>query len=610
MSSDRFILGISAHYHDSAVTLLRNGKIEFAGQEERFTRVKHDSRFPINAVNAALEFARISVEDLEAVAYYEDPKLKSNRITTSYLNNFPNNANQFLNALSGPVSSRRRVKRQIREILNFHGKVYFGEHHRSHASSAFFPSNFEEAAVLTMDGVGEWATSTISVGSGNQLTKLAEIKFPNSLGLLYSAFTQYCGFKVNSGEYKLMGLAPYGEPKYLQLIKSKLAHHDGQGSITLQMKYFDFELGKNMINQKFENLFAEKMASPEESTKQFYMDIASSIQAFTDEVVLGAAQYAQKLTRSRNLCLAGGVALNCVSNGKIYDEGIFENIWIQPAAGDAGGSLGAAFDYWHQVLGQPRDIDLINHVQKGSYLGKYYSDAEVSECLSKQGAVSVYYSNRVELRHKVTDLIAAGKVIGWFQGRSEFGPRALGNRSILGDPRSDTTQSTMNLKIKFRESFRPFAPAVLANQVSDWFEVPKNYRSPFMLLVAQVADKRLLNVKKESETGLDLLKLRRSEVPAITHVDNSARIQTVDEISNPEFHLLLEEFFQRTGVPILVNTSFNVRGEPIVETPLDAYRCFMRTDLDFLCIGNYLLEKSNQPKFVENVDWRKALELD
>ena len=610
MSTDRYILGISAHYHDSAATLIKNGVIEFAAQEERFTRVKNDFRFPINAVTAALEYAQIDIHEVEAVAYYESPKLKYQRILHSYARNFPKSMNQFLNSLVKPSVSSKGLKREIRNKLGFTGPIYFGNHHKSHAASAFFPSNFDDAAILTMDGVGEWTTSSVSIGKGNKIIKLAETRFPHSLGLLYSAFTQFCGFKVNSGEYKLMGLAPYGEPKYLDTIKSKIASHDGWGSIHLEMQFFDFEFGKSMINESFETLMGARSAKPEESTQKFYMDIAASIQAFTDEVVLGAAGYAKELTGNKRLCLAGGVALNCVSNGNIVDSGLFDEIWVQPAAGDAGGSLGVAFEYWHQVLEQPRIPDSANPIQKGSYLGREFSDREIFDSLLSFGATSEHYPDQNGLFERVAKLISEGKVIGWFQGRSEFGPRALGNRSILGDPRSDSTQSKMNLKIKFRESFRPFAPAILLHRVNEWFEVPMKYSSPYMLLVAKVKGDKLLEVNKENVAGLDLLGLRRSEVPAITHVDNSARIQTVDARTNPKFYLLIEKFFELTNVPILVNTSFNVRGEPIVETPKDAYKCFMRTDLDYLCIGSFLLEKSNQPDFIEKTNWREAFKLD
>ena len=610
MRRDRYILGISAHYHDSAVTLLKNGLIEFAAQEERFTRVKHDSRFPINAVAAALDFAQIEIEEIERVAYYEDPGMRYERVLDSYSRNFPKSISDYLKALSKSAVSKRRLTGEIRRELDYLGQIYFGDHHRSHASSAFFPSNFEESAILTMDGVGEWATSSISIGKGNRIIKLAETRYPNSLGLLYSAFTQYCGFKVNSGEYKLMGLAPYGEPKYLETISSKLAYHDGRGAIKLDMNYFAFDFGKNMINPEFEELFGARAASSDESTQQFYMDIAASIQAFTDDVVLGAARHAREITESSKLCLAGGVALNCVSNGKIVDAGIFDEIWIQPAAGDAGGSLGVAFDLWHQALNMPRLLKPDSPLQRGSYLGKDYSEAEISDTLSSYGAKFTQYSDKHQLHKKVAQLIAEEKVVGWFQGRAEFGPRALGNRSILGDPRSENTQSVMNLKIKFRESFRPFAPAVLKNKVSDWFNVGHDYESPYMLLVAKVATKQLLGVKSDSHKGLELLKLKRSKVPAITHVDNSARIQTVDQKVNPDFYGLIEEFCNLTDVPILVNTSFNVRGEPIVETPADAYKCFMRTDLDYLCIGSFLLDKKSQPNFVEKIDWKGIFELD
>lgn len=611
MRNDHYIMGVSAYYHDSAVALIHNGDIVFAAQEERFSRIKHDSRFPINAFQAALKYAGISIGDITTVAYFEDPSLKANRIFNTYVDKFPQGADQIISAFQSVAISKKRIKGDLNRFMAYKGHVHFGNHHRSHAASAFFPSDLSEAAILTMDGTGEWSTSTISKGSGNSIELLAEKRFPHSLGLLYSAFTKYCGFKVNSGEYKLMGLAPYGEPRFLDLIRDNLAYHDGQGSIKLDMSYFDFELGVKMTNSKFDNLFGRKSATPEDSTQQFYMDIAASIQEFTEEVVVSAARYAKDLTNSKNLCLAGGVALNCVANGKIHEAGIFEKIWIQPAAGDAGGALGAALSYWYEELGQSREIVIGNGgSQKGSYLGVEYTNQEIEESLKKLGAKFERFSDKASLITRVAEFISEEKVIGWFQGRSEYGPRALGNRSILGDPRSDETQTKMNLKIKFRESFRPFAPAVMVDKVAQWFEVSESYESPYMLMVAKVAKEKLTNIDTSSAFGLEKLKLRRSQIPAITHVDNSARIQTVDSSANQDFYELIGEFEKITGVPVLVNTSFNVRGEPIVETPTDAYVCFMRTDIDFLCIGSFLLYKSDQPKFTETKDWRNVFELD
>jgi len=611
MASKLYILGVSAYYHDSAVALIENGEVVFAAQEERFSRVKHDSRFPTNAFWAALNYVGITPDELSAVAYFEDPKLKANRIFHTYIDNFPRGTNQFISAFQSTAVSRKRIRYDLRKLVGFNGDVHFGNHHKSHAASAFYPSGLAESAILTMDGTGEWSTSTISKGDGNRIELLAEKQFPHSLGLLYSSFTKYCGFKVNSGEYKLMGLAPYGEPKYLNLIRNHLAIHDGKGSIRLNMNYFDFELGIRMFNSKFESLFGRTAATSEESTQQFYMDVAASIQEFTEEVVVGAARYASEITGSRNLCMAGGVALNCVANGKILEAGIFDKIWIQPAAGDAGGALGAALSYWYEVLENSRLTGFNkSDSQKGSYLGLEYFEDEIKRALDEIGAKYEYIEDSSELISKVAELISEEKVVGWFQGRSEYGPRALGNRSILGDPRSDETQSKMNLKIKFRESFRPFAPAVMLDKTNQWFDVQDSFESPYMLLVAKVASKKLLNIDHSVAVGLEKLKLRRSELPAITHVDNSARIQTVDSNVNPRFYDLLSAFEKKTGVPVLVNTSFNVRGEPIVESPKDAYLCFMRTDIDFLCVGNFLLKKTEQNEFTETVDWRNVFELD
>jgi carbamoyltransferase len=611
LRNDSYILGISAFYHDSAVALLKNGEIVFAAQEERFTRVKHDASFPKHAFSSALDFANIIPSNLYAITYFEDPKLKSTRVLSSYLKYFPRGLNKFANVMSGVPISQKKIANHIKILAEFSGDIHFGNHHLSHAASAFYPSPFSDAAILTMDGIGEWATGSISHGQQNKILLRAEKRFPHSLGLLYSAFTKYCGFKVNSGEYKLMGLAPYGQPKFITLIKDHLAMHDGFGSIKLDMEYFDFELGNRMFNEKFENLFGSKAATPEQSTDQFFMDVAASIQLFTEEVMIGAAVFAKKLTGSKNLCLAGGVALNCVANGKILEREIFDNIWIQPAAGDAGGALGSALSFWYQNLSKPRIMSSANlDSQKGSFLGKFYNDLEIESTLNEYRATYTHYENKELLIKKVAELIAQEQVVGWHQGRSEFGPRALGSRSILGDPRSIETQSTMNIKIKFRESFRPFAPAVLNTKVSEWFNIKDKTSSPYMLLVAKVLSKHLINHDTSNLKGIEILKVKRSTIPAVTHVDNSARIQSVHKETNEDFFNLIREFDKITGVPLVVNTSFNVRGEPIVESPRDAFICFMRSNIDYLCIGNYLLAKIDQTKFEEKLNWREVFELD
>lgn len=611
MKNDTYVLGISAFYHDSAVALLKNGDILFAAQEERFSRIKHDARFPCQAFDAALDFAGITPSGLFAITYFEDPKLKFTRVISSYLKYFPKGLYKFADVMNSVPINQRKIENQIQALTGFSGKIHFGNHHLSHAASAFYPSPFSDAAIITMDGIGEWATGSISYGQKNEIVLKAEKRFPHSLGLLYSAFTKYCGFKVNSGEYKLMGLAPYGQPKFISLIKENLATHDGLGSIELNMAYFDFELGSRMFNEKFENLFGSKAATPEQSTDQFFMDIAASIQLFTEEVMIGAAFFAKDLTGSKNLCLAGGVALNCVANGKILEKDIFDNIWIQPAAGDAGGALGSALNFWHKDLSKPRVVSYSNlDSQKGSFLGKFYNDEAIENDLKEFNAVYTHYDNRDLLIKEVAKLISQENVVGWHQGRSEFGPRALGSRSILGDPRSEETQSTMNIKIKFRESFRPFAPAVLENKVSEWFNLKPTTPSPYMLLVAKVSDKHLLDHDAANLKGIEILKVKRSTIPAVTHVDNSARIQSVYKETNRDFFMLITEFEKITGFPLVVNTSFNVRGEPIVESPRDAFICFMRSNIDFLCIGNFLLAKKDQTTFEEKINWREVFKLD
>jgi carbamoyltransferase len=607
-----YILGVSCFYHDSAVTLINGGEIVFAAQEERFSRIKHDSSFPKRAIEAALDFAKIDSSDLKAVTYYEDPNLKSARVVSTIAKYFPRSANAFVHTASQGLWRRKLVEDLIRDELNFEGSVIFGNHHLSHAASAFFPSSFETSAILTMDGTGEWATSTISLGRENKIELLREQRFPDSLGLLYSSFTKYCGFKVNSGEYKLMGLAPYGSPIYVNKILDNMVSDHKDGSLSLNMKYFDFPLGEQMINKNFEELFGHKTATAEESTNQFYMDMASSIQQITENIVVSAAKFAREITGSKNLCLAGGVALNCVANGRIIDENIFENIWIQPAAGDAGGSLGSALNYWYQNLGNIRDISNIEYdSQSGSYLGTEYSDKEIEKILLSSGA-KFEKLDESEMVSKVSQIISEGKVVGWFQGRMEFGPRALGARSILGDARSPQMQSKMNLKIKFRESFRPFAPSILESEIAKWFKIPErmNYSSPYMLQVAGLKEQRRIEIVDNGEKGIEKLRLERSEVPAVTHVDYSARLQSVNGKFNQLYFKLISSFFSKTNVPIIVNTSFNVRGEPIVESPKDAYLCFMRTEMDFLSIGSYLLRKSDQPKLAGDNDWREQYALD
>ena len=569
MNNDNYIIGISAFYHDSAVALLKNGEILFAAQEERFSRIKHDASFPVHAFNAALDFAGITPSDLDAITYFEDPKLKYTRVIGSYLRYFPKGINRFADVISGVPINQKKVANQINISTGFLGRIHFGNHHLSHAASAFFPSPFSDSAILTMDGIGEWATGSISHGQQNKISLIVEKRFPHSLGLLYSAFTKYCGFKVNSGEYKLMGLAPYGKPKFVTLIKENLARHDGLGSIKLDMKYFDFELGSRMFNEKFENLFGSKAATPEQSTNQFFMDVAASIQLFTEVVMVGAAIYAKNLTGSKNLCLAGGVALNCVANGKILEQNIFDNVWIQPAAGDAGGALGSALSFWHQDLNMPRTLNSTKlDSQKGSYLGKFYTDIDIEKALNEYGATYTHFESRQLLINTVAELIAKENVVGWHQGRSEFGPRALGSRSILGDPRSTETQSIMNIKIKFRESFRPFAPAILSTQASQWFKLKETTSSPYMLLVAKVLDKHLINHDTSNLKGIEILKVKRSSIPAVTHVDNSARIQTVHKETNEDFFNLISEFNNITGVPLVV-VSLNV--STLIKSPPTTY---------------------------------------
>jgi carbamoyltransferase len=638
------ILGISAFYHDSAAALVVDGEIIAAAQEERFTRVKHDHRFPGHAARYCLKEAGITPDQLDYVGFYDKPLVKFDRLLETYLDYTPAGFVSFLKSMPLWMKEKLWAPDLIRTEFakafgaeddragrkmakQFTWKLLFGDHHESHAASAFYPSPFEEAAILTMDGVGEWATSSIGSGRGNEITMLKELRFPDSLGLLYSAFTYYTGFKVNSGEYKVMGLAPYGEPKYVPLIKEKLLEICEDGSLRMNQDYFEYSQGLRMTNKVFDRLFGGPPREPESKVTQREMDLARSIQEITEEVVLKMARYAQKETGMKRLCMAGGVALNCVANGKLLREDWFDDIWIQPAAGDAGGAVGIALAIWHRYLAQPRvspesqgtwcsPRQYSNGVplpyadgMKGSYLGPRDSEEEIERFLKSNNYPYTKYS-RQQLPEVVAGLLASEKVVGLHQGRMEFGPRALGGRSILGDARSPKMQSVMNLKIKYRESFRPFAPSVLREHVADWFEL--NTESPYMLLVADVAEKRLRRMTTEEEQlwGIDKLNVVRSEIPAVTHVDYSARIQTVRKDVSPLYWEIIEAFRQKTGCPVIVNTSFNVRGEPIVCAPEDSYRCFMRTEMDALVLETCVLEKKDQPKFQDKADWRKEFTLD
>ncbi len=603
------ILGISAFYHDSAACLVRDGEIIAAAQEERFSRKKHDHRFPKNAVQFCLDYAGIPIDSVDIVAFYDKPFLKFERLLESYLAYAPSGIKSFIKAMPLWIKEKLWMKEFIKKELGFGGEVLFPEHHQSHAASAFFASPFQNAAFLTIDGVGEWTTTSYGVGNGNNISILSEIKFPHSLGLLYSAFTYYTGFKVNSGEYKVMGLAPYGEPRYVNTILENLIDLKEDGSFKLNMDYFNFVAGLTMTNEKFHRLFGGKPRKPETELTQREMDLARSVQDVTELAMLRMARHIRKETGEKYLTLAGGVALNCVANGKILRENIFDDIWIQPAAGDAGGALGAALFTWYQYFGNDRNADNINDFQKGSYLGPEFSNDEISEFINKQ-KIPAHKVSDDELFGKGAELLNSEKVIGWFQGRMEFGPRALGNRSILGDARSSKMQSVMNLKIKFRESFRPFAPAVLEDKVSEYFEIDRP--SPYMLLVADVKESRRIPMSEEEKSyfGIKKLNLKRSDIPAVTHVDYSARLQTISPKTNPKFYNLVSRFAKDYGSAVVVNTSFNVRGEPIVCTPRDAYLCFMRTDMDALVLGNYLLYKEEQKPLENDTDWKKEFELD
>ena len=591
------ILGISAYYHDAAAALVVDGNIVAAAQEERFSRVKHDERFPGHAVAYCLKEAGLAPADLDYVGFYDKPLLKFERLLETYLAYAPRGFRSFVRAMPVWLRDKLHLPKQLNRGLGgeYRRRYVFTEHHESHAASAFFPSPFEEAAVLTIDGVGEWATASFGIGRGNKIALSHEMHFPHSLGLLYSAFTYYCGFKVNSGEYKLMGLAPYGRPEYAGLIRDRLIDIKEDGSLRMDMSFFDYCHGLTMTSERFHRLFGGPPRAPETRLEQRHMDIAASIQLVTEEIMLKMGRHVHRETGMKNLCLAGGVALNCVANGRLLREGPFENLWIQPAAGDAGGALGVALFIWHQLLDKPREVSAIDS-QAGSLLGPRFTDDEIRAFLESKRAKFREYADDDSLCEAVADLLVAEKVVGWVQGRMEFGPRALGSRSILGDARSTAMQSVMNLKIKFRESFRPFAPSVLEERVEEYFDTRPHEQSPYMLLVAPVREAKRAAVNGEMDRlqGIDKLKVRRSDVPAITHVDYSARIQTVDEQRHGRYYKLLKTFAARTGCPIIVNTSFNVRGEPIVCAPAEAYRCFLATNMDALVLERFVLLKEEQ----------------
>ena len=604
-----YILGISAYYHDSAACILKDGEIVAAAQEERFTRKKHDQNFPINAIKYCLKEAGINASELEIVAFYDKPFLKFERILETYLSYAPKGLGSFLKAMPLWIKKKLWIKTLIQDELDYHGKILFPEHHASHAASAFYASPFKDAAFLTMDGVGEWATTSYGIGKGNKMEILADIRFPHSLGLLYSAFTYYTGFRVNSGEYKVMGLAPYGQAKYKDLIYKHLIDVKEDGSFKMDMSYFDYNVGLTMTNKKFSQLFGGPPRVPEAALTQKEMDLARSVQEVTVEIVLKMAKHVRKVTNKKYLCLAGGVALNCVANGKLLRSGIFDDIYIQPAAGDAGGALGCAYIAWYQHLDNERQADWKKDSMKGAYLGPQYSNEQINEYLKEKGYRYIKLTNE-ELPEIIADLLAEQKVIGWFQGRMEFGPRALGDRTIIGDARSAETQKTINLKIKYRESFRPFAPSIREENISEYFDIDRP--SPYMLLVANVNKNKQLPMTKEQESyfGLKKLNIARSEVPAITHVDYSARIQSINKDTNRRYHDMLTIVNEKYGCPVIVNTSFNVRGEPIVCTPKDAYLCFMRTEMDYLILNNYLLAKIDQRPLNNDSDWMSEFELD
>ncbi|MCR9136054.1 MAG: carbamoyltransferase [Alphaproteobacteria bacterium] len=609
------ILGLSAYYHDSAAALVTDGKVIAAAQEERFTRVKHDSNFPHQSVEYCLGQARISLADVDYIVFYDKPFLKFERILETYLAFAPRGFRSFAKAMPLWLREKLFQKNLLVNELKTHdpdfsakGRLLFSEHHQSHAASAFFPSPFDEAVVLTMDGVGEWATTSVALGNGSTLETVKEIHFPHSLGLLYSAITYYLGFKVNSGEYKIMGLAPYGEAKHADLMMDHLIDIKDDGSFRMDMSYFNYCTGLTMTNGKFAELFGQPVRTPENPLTQFHMDMAASIQAVTEEVVLRMTRALASETGCKNLCLAGGVALNCVANGKILRDGAFDNVWVQPAAGDAGGALGAALGAYHLHAGRDREIGAGGDAMQGSYLGPQYQQEQIEASLNGAGAVFRTLDDEALISTAVEDL-TQDKAIGWFQGRMEFGPRALGGRSILGDPRSPAMQKTVNLKVKYRESFRPFAPSVLRENVSDWFELDTD--SPYMLMVADVKRERQRPMSAEEKKlfGIEKLNVPRSDIPAVTHVDYSARIQTVHHDTNPRYHALLSAFNAATGCPVLLNTSFNVRGEPIVCTPEDAFRCFMGTEIESLIVGNCYLRKDDQDPSLK-LDYKNSFDLD
>lgn len=611
-----YILGISAFYHDSAACLIKDGKIVAAAQEERFTRKKHDAEFPQNAITYCVEEARISSSDIDHVVFFEKPFIKFERLIETYLAFAPKGFRSFASSMPSWIKEKLfqksilvgELSKLLGDDVNWRERLLFSEHHLSHAASAFYPSPFESAAVLTLDGVGEWTTTSLAIGKGKDLKVIREIHFPHSLGLLYSAFTYHTGFKVNSGEYKVMGLAPYGEPRYADLIRDNLIDIADDGSFHLDMSYFNFATGLTMTNKKFDTLFGGPPRKPEMELTEREMDLAASVQQVTEEILLKLATSVAAETGERNLCLAGGVALNCVANGILLREAIFENVWIQPAAGDAGGALGAALSVWYGHHGNERTITSDQDAMNGSYLGPEYCDDDIEAALRKCGAR--YHSlSEADLVDKVASALSEGKAVGWMQGRMEFGPRALGGRSIIADPRSAVMQKQLNLKVKFRESFRPFAPSVLREHVHEWFEHDTD--SPYMLLVGNVKEERRLKMTDEEKAlfGIAKLNVPRSSIPAVTHVDYSARIQTVHRDTNPKYHAVIQSFFEQTGCPIVVNTSFNVRGEPIICTPEDAFRCFMGTGLDVLAVGNYLLLKDEQdPALKENYEDRYELD--
>ncbi|MCE2449374.1 MAG: carbamoyltransferase [Candidatus Latescibacteria bacterium] len=604
-----YILGISAFYHDSAACLVRDGQIVAAAQEERFTRVKHDPDFPARAVEYCLREGGIEAKDLHCVGFYDKPLLTFERLLETHLGTAPLGLRLYWKSMKVWLEKKLWIPHLIQEQLGCEVSVLFSDHHESHAASAFYPSPYREAAIATLDGVGEWTTTSYGYGRDAEIHTLADIKFPHSLGLFYSAFTYFTGFKVNSGEYKLMGLAPYGEPKYAKLMLDEIIDLKDDGSFKLNTRYFNYLSGLTMTSRAMNKLFGGPPRRPETPLTQREMDIARSCQVVTEEVMLRIVRTVHRETKLKNLCMAGGVALNCVGNGRILREGPFENIWIQPAAGDAGGALGVALALWYHHLGHERAVDGENDAMRGALLGPEYGDEEISQCIEQQAGVAQKLAED-ELPVRVAELLAAGKVVGFFQGRMEFGPRALGARSILGDPRSTQMQSVMNLKIKFRESFRPFAPTVLRECVHEFFELDAD--SPYMLQVAPVKAERQIPMSEDQQRlfGIDKLNVPRSDMPAVTHVDYSARVQTLRRQDHPRYYDVIRAFQSLTGYPVVVNTSFNVRGEPIVQSPEDAYRCFMRTEMDFLVLGSYILDKKDQPQWQEELDWQEEFELD